>query len=228
MRRLIVNADDFGLSAGVNAGVVRAHREGIVTSASLMVRQPAAAAAAQAARSCPRLSLGLHVDLEEWERLEGEWVRRYSWVDSSDVNAVADEVERQVVRFRELVGRDPTHLDSHQHVHREEPVRSLLVAVARRLGVALRDHSPARFCGAFYGRGRDGTPLPEAIAPSALARLLRTLPDGTTELCCHPGEDEPAPMYGAERRVELASLCDANVVREVADAGIRLIGFAEL
>jgi hopanoid biosynthesis associated protein HpnK len=62
-RRLIVNADDFGLSPSVNAAVIRAHREGILTSASLMVNEPGCAEAAQLARDNPRLGVGLHLTL---------------------------------------------------------------------------------------------------------------------------------------------------------------------
>src|SRR5687767_10207836 len=62
-RYLIVNADDFGLSPGVNAGIVAAHENGIVTSASLMVRKLAAAEAADYGRRHPKFSVGLHVDL---------------------------------------------------------------------------------------------------------------------------------------------------------------------
>src|SRR5947208_2424224 len=62
-RRLIVNADDFGLSAGVNRGILEAHVAGVVTSASLMVNTPAFAVAAAAARQAPRLSVGLHLNL---------------------------------------------------------------------------------------------------------------------------------------------------------------------
>ena len=62
-RWLIVNADDLGLSSGVNQGILQAHEQGIVTSASLMVRHQAAPEAVAAAREHPRLGLGLHVDL---------------------------------------------------------------------------------------------------------------------------------------------------------------------
>ena len=65
-RILIVNADDLGLSGGVNRGIARAHDEGIVTSASAMVRRDAIEEAAELARSRPALSVGLHVDLSEW------------------------------------------------------------------------------------------------------------------------------------------------------------------
>ena len=76
-RHLIVNADDFGLSAGVNRGIVEAYDNGIVTSASLMVHKPAAAQAAALARSRPSLGLGLHIDIGvvgravEWWRATG-------------------------------------------------------------------------------------------------------------------------------------------------------------
>ena len=62
-RRLIVNADDFGLSPSVNAAVIRAHRDGILTTASLMVNEPACAEAVQLARDNPRLGVGLHLTL---------------------------------------------------------------------------------------------------------------------------------------------------------------------
>jgi len=226
VKTLIVNADDLGLTAGVNRGVLRAHCEGIVTSASLMVRQPAAEAAAAAARLHPRLSLGLHVDLGEWRYDDGEWTAAYLWVDSSDGDAVGREVEAQLAAFQRLVGRDPTHIDSHQHVHREQPARDVLRDLASRLGIPLRGTSAARYFGGFYGRGRHNQPLPEAITPEALVTALRELPDGVTELCCHPGEPTGQTLdYDAERAVELASLCHPAVRAEFGRDGVELRGF---
>ena len=108
-RILIVNADDFGRSDGVNRGVIQAHEKGIVTSASLMVRYAAAADAAEYGRHRPQLSLGLHVDLGEWLYQDGTWTAVY------ELDQFEDEVERQLDAFRSLVPRDPTHLDSHQN-----------------------------------------------------------------------------------------------------------------
>src|SRR5438105_15590886 len=107
---LIVNADDFGHSAPVNAGVIAAHERGIVTSASLMVRRPAAAGAAAYRGG---LDLGLHVELGEWSYRGGEW-RGEGEVDPA---AIETEVRAQLAEFRRLTDREPTHLDSHQHVH---------------------------------------------------------------------------------------------------------------
>ena len=122
-RVLIVNADDFGRSPGVNRGVIQAHEEGIVTSATLMVRWPAAEDAAEYARS-HSLSVGLHLDLGEWEHRDGEWHIRYRVLDDDSEEAVAEEIRRQLERFEALVGTPPTHLDSHQHVHLRDPVRT--------------------------------------------------------------------------------------------------------
>lgn len=73
---LIVNADDFGQSPDINRGVIEAHEKGIVTSASLMVRWPAAAEAVDYVAAHPELSLGLHLDLAEWAYQEEQWVTR--------------------------------------------------------------------------------------------------------------------------------------------------------
>src|SRR5436305_413636 len=149
----IVNADDFGQSRGVNRGIIAAHERGIVTSASLMVRWPAADEAAAYGCANPILSVGLHVDLGEWAYREDTWVPVYEVVSPDDAAAVAAEVSRQLAIFRRLTGRDPTHLDSHQHVHAGEPARSVLTELAGHLNIPLRHCSAAvRYCGSFYGQ----------------------------------------------------------------------------
>ena len=229
-RAAIVNADDFGQSAGINRGIVEAHERGIVTSASLMVRWPAASAAATYARAHPRLSVGLHVDLGESIYRNREWIALYERVNRLDADAVEAEIRSQLSLFRELLGRDPTHLDSHQHAHTEEPVRSILDEIAGELGVPLRHRSSRlRYDGRFYGQTSTGDPLTAGISPTHLAEMLRGLPEGVTEVACHPGfADDLLTMYRAERRIELDALCDPGVRRTVCDEGIELIGFADL
>jgi predicted glycoside hydrolase/deacetylase ChbG (UPF0249 family) len=229
MRYLIVNADDFGQSAGLNSGILAAHEHGIVTSASLMVRWPAAAAAAASARTRERLGLGLHVDMGEWTCKDDNWEPLYSVVPLTDKNAVAAEIQRQLAHFRELVGRDPTHLDSHQHVHREEPVRGILLDLARSLKVPLRHFSPVRYCGEFYGQAARGYPFPEGISVDALIRILTALPPGYSEVGCHPGSgDDVDSMYKSERAEEVKTLCAAPVRAALTASGIQLISFAAI
>jgi chitin disaccharide deacetylase len=230
-RTLIVNADDFGQSTGVNAGVIEAHERGIVTSASLMVHWPAAPEAAMYARSERTLSIGLHLDLGQWKFVEGEWKADYERVSLSNRTDVEREVRDQLELFTDLVGREPTHLDSHQHVHLSEPAESVARHLARELGVVLRDRSRrVRHCGEFYGQTGTGEPYPEGISTDRLVELIETLPEGITELACHPGRGvRPEFIYAPERERELAALCDPRarmaiehqrvVVRTFADIG---------
>jgi chitin disaccharide deacetylase len=105
---LIVNADDFGASRGVNEGIARCHQSGVVTSASLMVTGREAAEAAMLCRDMPDLSMGLHWDV--WGEDEREF-------DLDDPTAVREEFQRQLETFFALMGRLPTHVDSHCHAH---------------------------------------------------------------------------------------------------------------
>lgn len=229
-RCLIVNADDFGLSTGINRGIIDAHEHGVVTSASLMVRKPAAREAAAYCRHQPRLSAGLHVDLGESVYRNGEWTTMDRVVDLADAGAVEMEILTQLARFRDLTGTNPTHLDSHQHVHRDEPIRSVLVALARELGVPLRHMTPGvTYCGSFYGQTRTGAPLPGAVSADSLVALLERLDSVVTELACHPGYDAPPDtMYRAERAAEVASLCDARVAAALTAQSIDLRSFRDL
>ena len=106
-RCLIVNADNFGRSFGVNRGIIEAHEGGIVTSASLMVRWPATTEAAAYGREHRNLGLGLHFDLGEWTHRDGGWAPVYEVVPADDIAAVTDELAPQLATFRQLVGGIP-------------------------------------------------------------------------------------------------------------------------
>lgn len=229
-RVLIVNADDFGLSGGINRGIARAHDEGIVTSTSAMVRQDAIEEAVELARARPGLAVGLHIDLSEWVYRDGDWVPLYQVVAAEDRAAVEAEVAAQLASFAQLFGRQPTHLDSHQHRHTEEPIRSVLVETGRRLGVPVRGFTPGiAYRGDFYGQTGRGDPFPEAITVEALVRLISGLPDGITELGCHPAsEPEEGSTYSSERPSELEVLCDSRVKEAVKASDIELRSFGDV
>ena len=224
---LIVNADDFGQSEGVNRGILRAHREGIVTSASLMVRWPAAE---HAARNAGQLDLGLHIDLGEWTCHDGQWRARYERVAMDYPRAVEEEVRFQLDEFRRLTGGEPTHIDSHQHVHLHEPALSVARRLANELAVPLRACTPhVRYCGGFYGQSETGAPCAAAISVAALVGLLRELRPGITELCCHPGEDKKLDStYCHERFQEVEALCCPEIRQVIEMCGIQLVSFADL
>jgi chitin disaccharide deacetylase len=226
-RFLIVNGDDFGRTPGINKGVIRSYEHGILTSASLMVRWPAAADAGAYCRERPALSLGLHLDLGEWVFRDGAWHCLYQVVDPSDFRAVRNELRTQLEAFRTLVGRDPSHLDSHQHVHLQEPVRTIVLEESQRLQMPLRNCSrDVNYCGDFYGQTRTGEPWPEGITVAALVQIINELGPGVTELSCHPGEDDDFDsVYRAERTEEVRILCHQEIRRALDQAGVRLTAF---
>jgi len=147
LKRLIVNADDFGLSPEVNAGITRAHRDGILRSASLMVAEPAARAAADLARDNPELDVGLHAVVCQGRsmldgsrlgaavRASGEFIdspvaagMRY-FFDRSLRAAMTDELRAQVERHLELVGY-LNHIDGHLNFHVHPLFADILVNLA--------------------------------------------------------------------------------------------------
>jgi predicted glycoside hydrolase/deacetylase ChbG (UPF0249 family) len=227
---LIVNADDFGQSAGINRGIIAAHEQGIVTSASLLVRWPHAREAAAYARMRPEFSVGLHLDLGEWICTDGDWQPLYEVVDATNEVALSNEVANQLNAFRSLVGQNPTHIDSHQHTHLKEPALSIVARVATELGCPLRSCSEdIAYVGSFYGQTADGRSLPDLISIHGLIELLRELPDGVCELGCHPGfAQDVNTMYKDERADEVAVLCDRRIKAAIAELGIQLISFGEL
>ncbi len=220
---LIVNADDFGASEGINRGIIEAHREGIVTSTSLMVTGAAARAAVDLAGEHPELAIGLHWDLDG-EQAEPE-------LDLSDTTVVRGELARQLRVFHELMGREPTHVDSHHHIHRRAEIGLIARELVDPLGVPLREDGRATFIGGFYAqRERLVTDL-HHVSPEFLIWILRNeVGEGWTELSCHPGyvSEDFNSVYLTEREVELQTLKDPSVRQELDTLGIRLASYAEL
>jgi predicted glycoside hydrolase/deacetylase ChbG (UPF0249 family) len=248
-RRLIVNADDLGRTAGINRGIFAAHRHGIVSSATLMVNYAAAADVKALSRESPRLGIGLHLALTGGpsalpaERIpslvdrEGRLPAKPEGHKDPDPKEVLAEAEAQLSRFEELMGRRPTHFDSHHHSHRLPAVLDALVALARRTGRPVRSASPdmaARLRGEgikttdhfledFYG---------EDVSAEALVALVGELPEGTSELMCHPAEvdDElrQGSGYAEPRSQELVALTSPAVRTAIERRGVAIIQFEAL
>lgn len=216
---LIVNADDLGASAGINRGILEACAHGIVTSASLMVDAQASAEIAPELPAPSELSVGLHVTLtSEGGRL---------LVEPDDAPA---ELERQLLRFEELTGSAPTHVDSHHNIHRDPRLRDSFVAFAAALGRPLREHSSARYFSSFYGQWDGETHLEQIGVESLLAMLEAEVGPGATELGCHPGyiEGDFTSSYGKERETEVRTLCDPAVRERLQALDIELVNFATI
>jgi predicted glycoside hydrolase/deacetylase ChbG (UPF0249 family) len=248
-KRLIVNADDFGRTPGINRGVIEAHRLGVVTSSTMMVSFPGAKEAASLAHENPGLGVGLHLALTgSRPTLPPE--RLPSLVDSRGLlpakpeglagarpAEVMAEARGQLRRFRELMGRDPTHFDSHHHAHRTPMVYDVLVTLAWETGLPVRNGGP----GMGERLRREGIATTDAFVESfydagaTLEGMLSILDDigpGVTELMCHPAvvDDElrAGSSYANQRSRELEVLTHREVRQALQALGIRLVNFGEL
>ncbi len=250
--KLIVNADDLGYTERVSAGILRAHREGIVTAATLMTNAPDSESAAKLARATPSLDVGVHLVLT-FDRPLADVASVRSLVDSDgkffrpkqllqcdiDRNEALAEYRAQYERARELLGREPTHLDTHHWVHDHPALEWAIGELARETGAAARIHSdaqrdrlrargvrtPDHFAREFQYEGKVDV---ESLL--ALLERLATLA-GVTELMCHPGEADASMVrrsgYARERATELATLSDPRVRAKVQDLRITLATFVD-
>lgn len=290
MKNLIVNADDLGWTDGVNRGILEAFRTGIVTSTSLLANGTAFMDAIEAAKSAPRLAVGVHLNLSDGdpvadresvtslldddgrladgpERLLWKRARRGLILDE-----VEEEWDAQIQRVRDA-GIRPTHLDGHKHVHmlpglfeialrlakkhRIEAIRasleesSLRAALAsgsqHHAGVVIKQGVQARGLKLLARDARKqaarmgiatadylcGIAQTGELTLEGVEQLLKGLPEGTTELICHPGYadaalQKTATRLQASRQKELEILTDGRIRKLVASQGIRLIDYGSV
>lgn len=249
-RRLIVNADDFNLTEGVTRGIIRGHRDGIVSSTTVMVNLPGLERSRDLAREASGLGLGLHINLTWGAPVlpsaavpslvdgGGRFLRdRTHAGESGAAQEIRAEINAQVRRFVEVFGQPPTHLDTHYHMHRLPRIFEPILDAARALRVPVRALT-AEMAAAIRGRG-----LPAAdrmvgdVGPTAywtsesLRRAISAIQDGVTELLCHPGYADgalSASSYRTQREDELRALCDPEVRATLAAADIKLISYRDL
>lgn len=287
MRNLIVNADDLGWTEGVNRGIAEAHRNGIVTSASLLANGRAFASGVELAGAMPGLRVGVHLNLSEGEPVAPrEQVK--SLVNEAGMLAggpeglllrlarrglVLEEVEREwdaQIRKVRGAGIQPTHLDGHKHVHMLPGLFEIVLRLAKRHGIgAVRVALESSNLRAALAAGREhrasvvikqgvqarglkllardareqaermgiatadyfcGIAQTGEMTREGVARLLRSLPEGTTELMCHPGFvdaelGKSATRLQASRQMEVEILTNTGIRNLVASRGIRLIDY---
>jgi len=246
MRRLIVNADDWGLTRGVSEGILAAHRHGIVSSTTVLATAALDRELVARVRDSG-LGLGLHVNLTLGVPLtrgrslvdgDGRFVRdarrAATRATAADVRA---EVEAQVQRFESTLKRRPTHLDTHHHVGLHPPVREVVLDIARALGVPVRSQDATARARARAARLKTpdhffGESGPDAYwSVDRTIRHLRELPAGVSEFMCHPGRfdvDLAYSRYGRQREVELIGLGTPSARAAAAALGITVCTFADL
>jgi hopanoid biosynthesis associated protein HpnK len=290
MKRLIVNADDFGLTGKVNDAIVEGHRNGIITSTTLMANGAAFESAVALARRQPRLGVGVHLNLTEGRPIS-DGARIPSLVNGRGLLSggpgrlarrvflgrirLAD-VERELRAQIEKVlaaGIPATHIDGHKHVHLWPSIFDVVIRLAREYGIRCVRRPAERPVGlsALLRRGggsasailrqylasramrvvalgsrrklrRGGLNTPEYffgvtqtgfLDVAALGAILRCVPEGTSEIMCHPGYVDEDLMRTPtrllrQRERELAALMSPEIRNLVAAMNIELVHYGQL
>lgn len=244
-RALIINADDLGLWPSVNAGILQAWAQGAISSSTVLANTPDLPEVLASAHAAG-LPVGIHLNLTLGKPLsnpaeiptlvtgEGTFMKRQQWPAQLPGEQIRRELTRQVQRVLDLGGQ-PTHLDSHHHIHRYPEVFAVVVELAQKLHIPVRAvdddmraalHSagittPDHFAMQFYGQG---------ATVDTLISLVEDCPGGVLEIMTHPGHSAPdlPSSYRDEREQELATLTDPRWRAYLAERGIPLIGFRDL
>jgi len=271
MKRLIVSGDDFGIHRLINQGIIDAHRNGILTSASIVACGQAFDDAVSLARANPELGVGIHLTFvaeiplskcEDIESLVGSdgrfppsWKSMLFRLITGRIRwrEIQQEAEAQIARVLDS-GITPTHVDSHQHLHLFPALGKRLLPVIQKFGIPgirlakrelIANQRGWKSLGLEYLSRRSapdmdragiwspdhvaGTSLGGRLTVESVDRLLSELPDGTTELICHPGADneELAKCYqwDYDWNSETRALTSPVLRRKIADLGIQLSRF---
>jgi hopanoid biosynthesis associated protein HpnK len=184
MKELILNADDFGLTQGINRGIIRAHREGILTSATLMATGPAFDHAVEQARENPTLGVGCHLVLtgglaaatreqipslvDENGRLPQSLTILVANVTTGRVppGEIETELRAQIEKIRRA-GIEPTHLDTHKHTHVHPTIMNALGRVAQQFGITRVRNPVEDLRDSWRSNRSDGTNMVRNLAAAA-------------------------------------------------------------
>ncbi|WP_263322192.1 chitin disaccharide deacetylase [Endozoicomonas sp. Mp262] len=239
--QLIVNADDFGLSEGVNRGIIEAFQRGIVRSTTLMVGMPAVPHAVELSRQNPALKVGVHLRLTagfpEASSVpgllgsDGQFQHQGLFWDNQSMNS--EEIERELrAQIENFLAYDIplSHLDGHHHCHRHPQVAPIANKLAEEYGVPIRPcHEPVLYNGtrlsfsdAFYG---------DQLSMDHLLEIVGRHKDQTQvlEIMSHPAIVDKglgsASSYTQARAEELKVLTDPLLKKALQSMGVAITDY---
>lgn len=246
MTKLVINADDFGYSKGVNLGIIEAYKYGVVSSTTMMTNMPGAAHAAALALENKGLGVGIHIVLDCGKPVhrhvpslvdeQGIFYKMDQLFDHATLVDIEKEIKSQIEKFLSF-GLTPTHLDGHHHIHGDERVYPIVEKLAQAYKLPIRkvsadpNHSSnlnlqttETFFHTFYG---------EELQTSSLLELINNSTSyETAEIMCHPAFiDEPlltGSSYALPRVRELSILIDPAVRKLIVEKNVQLCTYKDI
>ena len=253
MTRLIINADDFGMSEGITLGILKAHRDGVLRSTTLMVGMPFAAQAAEMAKEYPDLHIGIHFTLTAGKPVsdpkeipslvdEDGYFHSQDWhlknkekpADQDELNydEVYHELEAQFNRFIELNGRLPDHIDSHHFSSSYPRVHEQAKKFAFQYDLPVRythdyiesNYEKVEFSNRFYAKN-----VSIEYFTNDFDQMLKK---DAFEIMSHPAFVDQYVMthssYNVQRCKELDVLCDPRLKEWIKENNVEMITFGDL
>lgn len=228
-KKLIVNADDFGLSPGVNEGIIESYLNGILSSTTLMVNQPYVEHAVKLYKNHSDLGLGIHLTFDKGKALygsssltdsEGNFKKFSLLLKTAKKEDFINEIEAQILKFEKLCGKMPTHMDSHHHIHiKIDEAFEATKFISEKYNLKYRKNS--ELIGEFYENN---------VTLNNFYSLINAKDTDTVEFMCHPAfVDNPlleTSSYTYKREEELKILTDDNVKSFIKDRYI-LVSYDE-
>lgn len=246
--KLIVNADDFGYSKGVNLGIIEAHRAGVVTSATAMVNMNGFEHAVMLAKETPTLGVGIHLvltcgapvsqNVPSLTDEHGRFRRGRDYLSSASPKEVERELRSQLEKFLET-GLSPTHMDSHHHVHAHAAILPIVLRLAKEYRLPVRNpwtfspgvraaHSDVLttdgFSERFYGDDLTAQSFIDAVEELAGCAVA--------EMMTHPAYVDEEVLTGSsytlQRARELQILTAKEIKEYVQKRHVQLVTYKEL
>jgi len=240
LRKLIVNADDFGRSSPINHGIIEGHQKGVVSSASLMTEREGFDEAVRLAKANPKLGIGLHLDLDSFFEVQHGAGRLLHYKDPSvPWTAILQETESQLQKIL-ATGLPVHHVDGHHHVHLRPELFATVAALTAKYKIPVIRYFKGFYDGLYPGASmgwiRDlvdrfdlhctdcffagWEPVESSLPGYRYFDLSASFE--SAELMVHPGKGEPW------REKELKQCTDPALRTRLADQKVRLCSFAEL
>ncbi|MGL4450110.1 MAG: chitin disaccharide deacetylase [Sarcina sp.] len=238
--KLIINADDFGLTKGVNKAIIEAYKNGALKSTTMMVTMNEVKDAVKLAKENAGLRVGLHLTAttgepirKDLKSLTDENGNFYGFYDLRDGKAVIDaeqlylEWEAQLERFKDLMGCMPTHLDSHHFAHLIEEYKHVAIKLADKYNLPMRaaetdiNKKCVKYTMGFY----DDRVCYEFFEQDK----SNILEEEILDLMCHPAycdsDLEALSSYTKTRELELEILTSDRVKKWIIDNNVELVDY---
>lgn len=241
MKKLIINADDFGMCEGVTKGIIDSHVDGVLTSTTLMVNMPYAAKALEMAKDYPLLGVGIHLVLtcgspmilgaKSFTKSDGTFKKQKEYkgdMSSVDLNELYLEWKTQIEHFIRLSGKKPTHIDSHHHVHLNPSLFDTALKLAKEYDLPMRLDKKMD-----YGF-ENLVFLPAFYADKATMEYIddNLKDDGIYELMCHPAYLDKflhtTSSYSIDRIYEMDIIRSNELRNYITENNIVLINYSNI